>query len=65
MSAQELREVYPEFVVEDSETGLLSVDYSGLSVVALAAIDELHKENVELKSRLDKLEALLTKIIEQ
>lgn len=62
VSAQEVQKLYPEIVVEDTDTKLLSVDYAKLSVVALAAIDELHKENVELKSRLDKLEELITKL---
>jgi hypothetical protein len=62
VSAQEVQKLYPEVVTEDPETTLLSVDYAKLSVVALAAIDELHKENVELKSRLDKLEELITKL---
>lgn len=62
VSAQEVQKLYPEVVTEDPETTILSVDYAKLSVVALAAIDELHKENVELKSRLDKLEELITKL---
>jgi hypothetical protein len=37
---------------------MLSVDYSKLSIIALAAIDKLHEENIELKNRLTKLEEL-------
>jgi hypothetical protein len=59
VSAQEVRELYPEVVTETD--GQLSVDYAKLSVVALAAVDELHKKNVELEARLAKLEALLLK----
>ena len=59
VSAQEVQELYPEIVTETD--GQLSVDYAKLSVVALAAVDELHKKNVELESRLAKLEALLLK----
>lgn len=59
VSAQEVQEIYPEVVTETD--GQLSVDYTKLSVVALAAVDELHKKNVELESRLAKLEALLLK----
>jgi hypothetical protein len=39
----------------------LTVDYTKLSVIALAAVDELHKKNVELEARLAKLEAMLLK----
>ena len=59
VSAQEVQEIYPEVVTETG--GQLSVDYAKLSVVALAAVDELHKKNVELEARLAKLEALLLK----
>jgi hypothetical protein len=59
VSAQEVQEIYPEVVTETD--GQLSVDYAKLSVVALAAVDELHKKNVELEERLAKLEALLLK----
>lgn len=59
VSAQEVQELYPEVVTETD--GQLSVDYAKLSVVALAAVDELHKKNVELESRLAKLEAMLLK----
>ena len=56
-SAQDVQKLYPEIVNEDSE-GMLSVDYSKLSIIALAAIDKLHEENIELKNRLTKLEEL-------
>lgn len=64
-SAQAVQKLYPELVKEDSE-GTLHVAYDKLSVVALAAIDELHKqiedlkaENESFKARLEKLERLL------
>ena len=59
VSAQEVQELYPEVVAETD--GQLSVDYAKLSVVALAAVDELHKKNVELEVRRAKLEAMLLK----
>ena len=40
-SAQEIQKVYPE-IVNESADGELSVDYSKLSVVALAAVDKLY-----------------------
>ena len=59
VSAQEIKEIYPEIVSGDDR---LTVDYTKLSVIALAAVDELHKrKNVELESRLAKLEAMLLK----
>ncbi len=64
-SAQKLRELYPE-LVSGEDDGTLGVCYEKLSVVALAAVDKLHEENVvlkkeveELKSRLDKIEGQL------
>lgn len=56
VSAQEIKELYPEIVIE-GEYGILRVDYSKLSVIALAAIDELYKENIELKNRLNIIES--------
>jgi hypothetical protein len=61
VSAQEIQRVYPEIVTECKD-GHLTVDYSKLSVIALAAIDELHKKNTELEERLAKLEALVEQI---
>ena len=62
-SAQKLRDFYPELVSGDEKKEMLAVAYDRLGVLALAAVDELHKENLklkdeirELKERLDKLE---------
>lgn len=57
-SAQAVREVFPELVSEDSD-GYLSVNYSNLSVVALAVIDKLAEQNTELERRLARIEKLL------
>ena len=51
-SAQKVKEMYPE-LVKEGET--LSVDYARLSIIALAAIDKLYDELVEVKSELNKL----------
>jgi hypothetical protein len=48
--AQDVEEIFPEFVHTDDETGIKSVDYQKLSVACIAAIKEL-------AARLDKLEA--------
>lgn len=57
-SAQEVQKIYPE-LVNESEDGTLSVAYDKLSIVALAAIDELYKKNQELEERINKLEQML------
>lgn len=56
--AQELQEVLPGAVKEDDE-GYLAVDYSRLSVVALAAVKRDRERISELEDRLDRLEELL------
>ena len=66
--AQEVREVLPEFVHgEETETTHLSVDYTGLHSVQIKAlkdeVDTLKIENKELRERLEKLEALLEKLV--
>ncbi|MFO0859593.1 MAG: tail fiber domain-containing protein [Phycisphaerales bacterium] len=64
--AQEVREVFPTLVSGDEVEGILSVNYSQLSVVAIGAIQELKAENDrkqreidDLKSRLERIEAKL------
>lgn len=58
VSAQEIKELYPD-IVNENEEGHLSVAYDKLSVIALAAIDELNRKNKELEERLYKIEKLL------
>ena len=67
-SAQKLKEIYPELVIEN-EDGSLTVSYNKLSIVALKAddilnnkCDELEKKNKELEERLNKLEILINKL---
>ena len=64
-SAQSIKELYPELVSE-TEDGYLMVDYSKLSVVALAAIDKLYQDNLELKKEIkylhDKIQNIENKI---
>ena len=57
-SAQEVMKYYPELVSEDSE-GKLTVDYAKLSIIALVAIDNLYKENLEMKERIKRIEEKL------
>ena len=61
VSAQEIKELYPE-IVSETEDGILNVAYDKLSVVALAAIDQLHGENKELKNKINTLEERLAKL---
>lgn len=61
--AQEVREVVPELVVGDERTELLTVNYSQLSVAAVAAIQEMEhrhrRETAELEARIKDLTARL------
>ena len=50
-SAQEIQKIYPE-VVWENEAGSLMVDYAKLSVIALAAIDNLNKRIEELENKI-------------
>ena len=59
-SAQVVENVYPEIVDEnfneDDETFYKSVDYSKLSIIALAAIDKLNERIIELENKIKELE---------
>ena len=61
VSAQEIQQLYPELVGDDLNNNL-TVSYDKLSVVALAAIDKLYDENVELKNTIKSLEDRLSKL---
>lgn len=58
VSAQEIKKLYPEMVIE-GDNGYLKVDYTKLSVIALAAIDILYNENIKLNNRINLLESKL------
>jgi len=53
-SAQAIQALYPELVSEID--GVLTVDYAKLSIIALAAIDNLQTQIDELKEKIKKLE---------
>lgn len=53
VTAQSVEEVYPELVTENPETGIKMVNYDGLSVIALAAVDALKTKIDILEERLN------------
>lgn len=56
--AQELEEVYPEFVHTDDE-GFKSVSYQFLTAVLIEGVKEIKKENDQLEDRLSILESVV------
>ena len=62
VSAQEIQSIYPEIVSENSD-GYLSVAYDKLSVIALAAIDELDDKILQLANKISTLENILNKLM--
>ncbi|MAR05627.1 MAG: hypothetical protein CL862_00775 [Cyanobium sp. NAT70] len=52
VSAQAVREVLPELVTEDANTGMLSVDYSGLAAVLVSGMNELSQQQQQLRELL-------------
>ena len=57
-SAQQLANIYPELVTID-EGGIYAVNYEKLSIIALAAVDKLHEENLKLKEEIQKIKEKL------
>lgn len=54
-TAQSLETTFPELVYTNPETGYKAVNYEGLSVIALAAIDKLYARVRELENIVRKL----------
>lgn len=54
--AQSLEEAFPELVITNKDTGYKMVNYAGLSVIALAAVDKLTAKVHVLEERLTALE---------
>lgn len=54
-SAQQLQKVYPELVTYNEEDDSYAVNYANLSIIALAAIDELYDEIKYLKEEIKSL----------
>lgn len=59
--AQEVQKVYPELVSENKDDGKLSVNYRGLSSVLWKIVQEQDKELEDVKSRVARIEELLSK----
>jgi len=60
--AQEVREIYPEFVKEDSN-GKLSVEYSKLTGVLIKSLQEVNEKNIALEKRITELEDVVRNIV--
>lgn len=58
--AQEIEEIYPEFVTKNDE-GMRHVNYRGLSTVLWKIVQEQDKELDDVKARLERIEELLSK----
>lgn len=60
--AQEVLPLFPEFVTQNGQ--YYGINYGGLSVVAIKAIQELKEENEALKDSVKKLQLLVEKMVE-
>lgn len=54
--AQTVESVYPELVIENPDSGYKMVNYAGLSVIALAAVDKLYEKVQDLEAKVARLE---------
>lgn len=52
--AQNVNEIYPKLVQFDEEEDTYRLDYTGTGVIAIKAVQELKKENEELKAQLER-----------
>ncbi len=55
--AQSVEKVYPELIGSNPDTGYKMVNYTGLGVIALAAIDKLYDRVRELEAKVAELES--------
>lgn len=55
--AQSVEKVYPELIGNNPDTGYKMVNYTGLGVIALAAIDKLYDRVRELEAKVAELES--------
>jgi hypothetical protein len=59
--AQEVKEVFPELVYQETEDSYLSLHYPDFGVIAIKAIQEQQEEIEDLKKQIQELKALLNK----
>jgi hypothetical protein len=72
MIAQEVEEVFPELVLtsngckpgETTSEEVKSLDYSKIVSVLVEAIKEQNKEVVDLRAKVERLESLISKLID-
>lgn len=53
--AQTVEKLYPELVIENPDSGYKMVNYAGLSVIALAAVDKLYEKVQDLEAEVTRL----------
>ncbi len=58
--AQEVEPLFPDMVLE--KDGIKTINYTGMTVLAIHAIQELTQENAELKETLKELDARIQKL---
>ena len=56
--AQSVEKLYPELVIENPDSGYKMVNYAGLSVIALAAVDQLYEKVQDLEAEITKLKSM-------
>ncbi|MBN2790611.1 MAG: tail fiber domain-containing protein [Candidatus Delongbacteria bacterium] len=59
--AQEVEKLFPEFVMYNEEADAYTMDYAGLSVVAIQAIKEQQEQIDKLKSEIEEIKNILNK----
>lgn len=56
--AQTVEKLYPELVIENPDSGYKMVNYAGLSVIALAAVDKLYEKVQDLEAEVTMLKSM-------
>ena len=56
--AQTVEKLYPELVIENPDSGYKMVNYAGLSVIALAAVDKLYEKVQDLEAEVTRMKSM-------